>query len=108
MQTANDPDLISSYELVARSLENSINYDNMSDPEKSRARKRRVRRVDRRTLWQRAVAGARNVDMFWALTVASIGTFVLIAVSLLYFRHSHLLLMHRFTHEALAQRAQHL
>ncbi|KAJ1733317.1 hypothetical protein LPJ61_001618 [Coemansia biformis] len=108
MQDANDPGLISSYELVARSLENNINYDNLSDPEKSRARKRRVRHVDRRTLRQRVVAGVRNVDMFWALTVASVGTFVLIAVSLLYFRHSHLLLMQRFTREALAQREQHL
>ncbi|KAJ2806653.1 hypothetical protein H4R21_000779 [Coemansia helicoidea] len=108
MQDACDPGLVSSYELVSRSLENSIRHDNLSDAEKSRARKRHVRRIDRRTLWQRAVAGARNVDMFWALTVASIGTFVLIAVSLLYFRHSHLLVMQRFGREALAQRAPHL
>ncbi|KAJ2783926.1 hypothetical protein H4R18_001409 [Coemansia javaensis] len=108
MQDACDPAHISSYDLVARSLENSINYDNLSDPEKSRARKRRVRRADRRTLWQRAAAGVRNVDMFWALTVASVGTFVLIALALLYFRHSHLLLMRRFTHEALSRRGPHL
>ncbi|KAJ2546554.1 hypothetical protein EV175_005554, partial [Coemansia sp. RSA 1933] len=62
MATPNDPGLITSYELVSRSLENSINYDNLSDAEKSRARKRRVRRTDRRTWWQRLVAGVRTVD----------------------------------------------
>ncbi|KAJ1668300.1 hypothetical protein IW140_000395 [Coemansia sp. RSA 1813] len=108
MATPNDPSLITSYELVSRSLENSINYDNLSDAEKSRARKRRVRRTDRRTLWQRIIAGARNVDMFWALTGASICTFVLIALSLLYFRHSHLAFMHRFSHEELSRRKGHL
>ncbi|KAJ2732613.1 hypothetical protein H4R23_002802 [Coemansia sp. Cherry 401B] len=103
-----DPHHLSSYELVNRSLEDSIKYDNLSDAEKSRARKRRVRRVDRRTLWQKVVSGVRNVDMFWALTVVSIGMFVLIALSLLYFRHSHMLHMQRFTHEALSLRETHL
>ncbi|KAJ2503420.1 hypothetical protein GGH96_000210 [Coemansia sp. RSA 1972] len=108
MITTNDPGLISSYELVNRSLENSINYDNLSDAEKSRARKQRVRRTDRRTLWQKMVSGVRTIDIFWALTSISICVFVLIALSLLYFRHSHLLYMQRFTHEALHLREQHL
>ncbi|KAJ2243313.1 hypothetical protein GGH98_005131, partial [Coemansia sp. RSA 454] len=108
MITTNDPGLISSYELVNRSLENSINYDNLSDAEKSRARKQRVRRTDRRTLWQKIVSGVRTIDIFWALTSVSICVFVLIALSLLYFRHSHLLYMKRFTHEALHLREQHL
>ncbi|KAJ2515947.1 hypothetical protein H4217_004883 [Coemansia sp. RSA 1939] len=109
MASPNDPNLISSYELVSRSLENSINYDNLSDAEKSRARKRRVRRRGaQRTLWQRIVGGVRNVDMFWALTGASVLTFVLIALSLLYFRHSRLALMQRFSHEELSARSKHL
>ncbi|KAJ1795679.1 hypothetical protein LPJ59_004207 [Coemansia sp. RSA 2399] len=108
MATPNDPHLITSYELVSRSLEHSINYDNLSDAEKSRARKRRVRRTERRTLWQRVLASVRNVDMFWALTVASVCTFVLIALALLYFRHSHLTQMRRFSHEELSRRKTHL
>ncbi|KAI9505084.1 hypothetical protein GGI25_000407 [Coemansia spiralis] len=108
MASPNDLSLISSYELVSRSLEDSIKYDNLSDAEKSRARKRRVRRIDRRTFMQRCTASIRNVDMFWALTGASICTFVLIALSLLYFRHSHLVFMHRFSHEELSSRKAHL
>ncbi|KAJ2161637.1 hypothetical protein GGF46_001319 [Coemansia sp. RSA 552] len=103
-----NPDLITSYELVSRSLETSIQYDNLSDPEKSRTRKRRGRRADSRTLWQRCAAGVHNIDMFWALTVASVAVFVLIALSLLYFRHAHLLFMERFSNEALQLRERHL
>ncbi|KAJ2456309.1 hypothetical protein EV183_000236 [Coemansia sp. RSA 2336] len=103
-----DPEQISSYELVNRSLEDSIKYDNLSDPEKSRARKRHVRRVDRRSLGQKILFHARNIDLFWALTVTSVVVFIVIALSLLYFRHSHLLYMHRFTNEALNLRERQL
>ncbi|KAJ2007853.1 hypothetical protein GGI04_000301 [Coemansia thaxteri] len=109
MISAADPGLISSYELVARSLEDSIKYDNLSDAEKSRARKRNhVRRVDRRSFGHRCLARIRNVDLFWALTTVSIGGFVLIALTLLYFRHGHQLLMHRFSHEELSRRQRTL
>ncbi|KAJ1724527.1 hypothetical protein LPJ53_001232 [Coemansia erecta] len=109
MLSADDPSLISSYELVSRKLEDSIKYDNLSDAEKSRARKQRhVRRNRNTSLWQSCLASIRAIDMFWALTVASIGTFVLIALSLLYFRHSHQVFLHRFSHEELSQRRRHL
>ncbi|KAJ1646436.1 hypothetical protein LPJ64_002081 [Coemansia asiatica] len=109
MLSANNPALISSYELVARSLEDSIKYDNLSDAEKSRARKKSyVKRRRNLTLWQRCLASIKAIDMFWALTVASVGTFVLIALSLLYFRHSYQVFLHRFSHEELSLRRQHL
>ncbi|KAJ1912295.1 hypothetical protein LPJ71_002742, partial [Coemansia sp. S17] len=95
MILSDDPGLISSYELVTRALEDSIKYDNLSDAEKSRGRKRHVRRIERRSRWQRCLAHIRNVDLFWALTVVSIGGFVLIALTLLYFRHSHQVFLHR-------------
>ncbi|KAJ2615634.1 hypothetical protein H4S08_001138 [Coemansia sp. RSA 1365] len=103
-----DNEHLSSYELVARSLEDNIKYDNLSDPEKSRAHKNRVRQVDRRSWKHKIIAKVRTVDMFWILTILSVGIFVLIALSLLYFRHSHLEVMHRFTFEALSRRRQHL
>ncbi|KAJ2746510.1 hypothetical protein GGI20_001285 [Coemansia sp. BCRC 34301] len=108
MISAADPGLISSYELVARSLEDSIKYDNLSDVEKSRARKRHVRRIERRSRWQRCVAHIRNVDLFWALTIVSIGGFVFVALMLLYFRHSHQVLLHRFSLEELDKRQRTL
>ncbi|KAJ2050003.1 hypothetical protein IW146_009810 [Coemansia sp. RSA 922] len=104
MILSDDPGLISSYELVTRALEDSIKYDNLSDAEKSRGRKRHVRRIERRSRWQRCLAHIRNVDLFWALTVVSIGGFVLIALTLLYFRHSHQVFLHRFSNEELSQR----
>ncbi|KAJ1964895.1 hypothetical protein GGI12_001126 [Dipsacomyces acuminosporus] len=106
--TSDHPNLISSYELVTRGLEDAINYDNLSDAEKSRARKQRVRRVRRTSRWQQCLTSVRNVDVFWALTILSIGTFVLIALSLLYYRHAHQLFLHRFSHEELSQRRSHL
>ncbi|KAI8326017.1 hypothetical protein GQ54DRAFT_162173 [Martensiomyces pterosporus] len=106
--TTDDPSLISSYELVTRSLEDAVKYDNLSDAEKSRARKKHVRRVRRTSRWQQCLTSIRNVDMFWALTILSIGTFVLIALSLLYYRHSYQLFLHRFSHEELMHRRHHL
>ncbi|KAJ1930859.1 hypothetical protein GGF37_007580, partial [Kickxella alabastrina] len=111
MLSADDPSLITSYELVARSLEDSIKYDNLSDADKSRARKQppHMRQPGRRRgLKQRCLAGLRSIDLFWALTAASIGTFILIALALLYFRHSHNAFMHRFSHEELSRRRHHL
>ncbi|KAJ2725336.1 hypothetical protein GGI07_001344 [Coemansia sp. Benny D115] len=104
MISADDPSLISSYELVTRSLEDSIKYDNLSDAEKSRARKHRHVSKRRRTLRQQCLAAARSIDLFWALTAASIGSFVLIALSLLYLRHSRQVFQHRFSHEEISQR----
>ncbi|KAJ1889089.1 hypothetical protein LPJ66_008219, partial [Kickxella alabastrina] len=111
MLSADDPSLITSYELVARSLEDSIKYDNLSDADKSRARKQplHMRQPGRRGgLKQRCLAGLRSIDLFWALTAASIGTFILIALALLYFRHSHNAFMRRFSHEELSRRRHHL
>lgn len=107
MLPATDPHHLSSHELVSRSLEDSIQYDQLSDAEKSRARKKRYisnRNGRNRFLLSRLLANIRNIDLFWALTAVSIGGFVCIAITLLYFRHSHQVFLHRFSHEELSQR----
>ncbi|KAJ1955613.1 hypothetical protein EC988_001790, partial [Linderina pennispora] len=76
---------------------------------KSRARKQRVRRHRPRTSrWRTCVKGLRNLDMFWVLTVLSTTTFVLIALTLLYYRHTYQQFLHRFSAEELRSRMNHL